>query len=117
MRHKGIITRRGVHLDNRHPFNGRSHRIATFARSNKHNRHWLSTGCSHGGCQNCGYPGVGGDAALRVRQFFITADEMNLTLCLAIGDKREIDRAMWRKPRGVRLTPTTHYIRNRLFPK
>jgi 8-oxo-dGTP diphosphatase len=36
---------------------------------------------------------------------------------LAIGDKREIDRAMWRKPRGVRLTPTTRYIRNRLFPK
>ncbi len=35
---------------------------------------------------------------------------------LAIGDKREIDRAMWRKPRGIRLTPTTRYIRNRLFP-
>jgi 8-oxo-dGTP diphosphatase len=35
---------------------------------------------------------------------------------LAIGDKREIDRAMWRKPRGIRLTPTTRYIRNKLFP-
>jgi hypothetical protein len=32
------------------------------------------------------------------------------------GDKREIDRAMWRKPRGIRLTPTTRYIRNKLFP-
>jgi 8-oxo-dGTP diphosphatase len=35
---------------------------------------------------------------------------------LAIGDKREIDRAMWRKPRRIRLTPTTRYIRNKLFP-
>jgi 8-oxo-dGTP diphosphatase len=35
---------------------------------------------------------------------------------LAIGDKREIDRAMWWKPRGIRLTPTTRYIRNKLFP-
>jgi ADP-ribose pyrophosphatase YjhB (NUDIX family) len=36
---------------------------------------------------------------------------------LAIGDKREIDRATWRKPRGVRLTPTSRYIRDKLFPK
>ena len=36
---------------------------------------------------------------------------------LAIGDKWEIDRAMWRKPRGIRLTPTTRYIRDKLFPK
>ena len=36
---------------------------------------------------------------------------------LTIGDKREIDRAIWRKPRGMRLTPTSRYIRNRLFPK
>ena len=36
---------------------------------------------------------------------------------LAIGDKREIDRASWRKPRGVRLTPTSRYIRDKLFPK
>jgi 8-oxo-dGTP diphosphatase len=36
---------------------------------------------------------------------------------LKIGDKREIDRAMWRKPRGIRLTPTSRYIRDKLFPK
>jgi hypothetical protein len=36
---------------------------------------------------------------------------------LKIGDKREIDRAIWRKPRGLRLTPTSRYIRNKLFPK
>ena len=36
---------------------------------------------------------------------------------LSIGDKREIDRADWRKPHGLRLTPTSRYIRNKLFPK
>jgi 8-oxo-dGTP diphosphatase len=36
---------------------------------------------------------------------------------LSIGDKREIDRADWRKPRGLRLTPTSRYIRDKLFPK
>ena len=36
---------------------------------------------------------------------------------LAIGDKHEIDRADWRKPRGVRLTATSRYIRDKLFPK
>jgi 8-oxo-dGTP diphosphatase len=36
---------------------------------------------------------------------------------LKIGDKREIDRAVWRRPRGVRLTPTSRYIRDKLFPK
>ena len=36
---------------------------------------------------------------------------------LDIGDKHEIDRAIWRKPRGVRLTATSRYIRDRLFPK
>jgi ADP-ribose pyrophosphatase YjhB (NUDIX family) len=36
---------------------------------------------------------------------------------LAIGDKNEIDRATWRKPRGVRLTATSRYIRDKLFPK
>ncbi|RZN11813.1 NUDIX hydrolase [Bradyrhizobium genosp. SA-3] len=36
---------------------------------------------------------------------------------LKIGDKREIDRAAWRKPRGLKLTPTSRYIRDRLFPK
>src|ERR1700720_1920164 len=36
---------------------------------------------------------------------------------LAIGDKKEIDRATWRKPRGIRLTPTSRNVRDRLFPK
>jgi 8-oxo-dGTP diphosphatase len=36
---------------------------------------------------------------------------------LAIGDKREISRAVWQKPRGIRLTPTTRYIRDQLFGK
>jgi ADP-ribose pyrophosphatase YjhB (NUDIX family) len=36
---------------------------------------------------------------------------------LKIGDKREIDKATWCKPRGLRLTPTSRYIRDRLFPK
>jgi hypothetical protein len=26
---------------------------------------------------------------------------------LAIGDKKEMDKATWRKPRGIRLTPTS----------
>jgi ADP-ribose pyrophosphatase YjhB (NUDIX family) len=36
---------------------------------------------------------------------------------LDIGDTRELDRAEWQKPRGVRLTPTSRYICDRLFPK
>src|SRR5262245_44448859 len=36
---------------------------------------------------------------------------------LEIGDKREIDKAVWCKPRGIRLTPTSRYIRDKLFPK
>ena len=36
---------------------------------------------------------------------------------LTIGDKHEIDKATWRKPRGVRLTPTSRYVRDMLFPK
>lgn len=36
---------------------------------------------------------------------------------LAIGDKKEIDRAVWQKPRRIRLTPTSRYIRDRLFPR
>ncbi|MGH6777240.1 MAG: NUDIX hydrolase [Bradyrhizobium sp.] len=36
---------------------------------------------------------------------------------LKIGDKREIDKAAWRKPRGIRLTPTSRYIRDKLFPR
>src|ERR1700761_8158998 len=34
---------------------------------------------------------------------------------LTIGDKKEIDRAVWRKPRGIRLTPTSRYVRDKLF--
>jgi 8-oxo-dGTP diphosphatase len=34
---------------------------------------------------------------------------------LTIGDKKEIDRAVWRKPRWIRLTPTSRYVRDRLF--
>ena len=36
---------------------------------------------------------------------------------LKIGDKKEIDRVAWRKPRGIRLTPTSKYIRDKLFAK
>ena len=36
---------------------------------------------------------------------------------LMIGDKKEIDKAIWRKPRGLRLTPTSRYIRDKLSPK
>jgi 8-oxo-dGTP diphosphatase len=35
---------------------------------------------------------------------------------LIIGDRKEIDKAVWRKPRGIRLTPTSRYIRDKLFP-
>ncbi|GLR90945.1 hypothetical protein GCM10007857_76610 [Bradyrhizobium iriomotense] len=36
---------------------------------------------------------------------------------LKIGDKKEIDKAAWRKPRGIRLTPTSRYIRDKHFPR
>lgn len=37
---------------------------------------------------------------------------------LVIGDPKEIDRAVWRKPSGIRLmTATSRYIRDKLFPK
>ena len=36
---------------------------------------------------------------------------------LKIGDTKEIDKAVWRKPRRIRLTPTSRYIRDKLFPK
>src|ERR1700756_1626162 len=36
---------------------------------------------------------------------------------LKIGDKNEIDKATWRKPRGIRLTPTSRYIRDKLFAR
>src|ERR1700732_1750512 len=35
---------------------------------------------------------------------------------LTIGDRKEIDKATWRKPHGIRLTPTSRYIRDKLFP-
>jgi 8-oxo-dGTP diphosphatase len=35
---------------------------------------------------------------------------------LKIGDKKEIDRAVWRKPYGIRLTPASRYIVEQLFP-
>lgn len=41
----------------------------------------------------------------------------NVSGRLKVGDKKEIDRAVWRKPRGVRLTPTSRYIRDKLFPR
>jgi 8-oxo-dGTP diphosphatase len=36
---------------------------------------------------------------------------------LKIGDRKEIDKAMWRRPRGIRLTPTSRYIRDKLYLK
>src|ERR1700754_4840516 len=36
---------------------------------------------------------------------------------LKIGDKKEIDKAAWCKPRGIRLTATSRYIRDKLFPR
>lgn len=36
---------------------------------------------------------------------------------LTIGDKKEIDKAAWCKPRGLRLTPTSRYVRDKVFPK
>jgi 8-oxo-dGTP diphosphatase len=36
---------------------------------------------------------------------------------LAIGDRKEIDKATWRKPRGIRLTLTSRYFRDKLLPK
>jgi len=34
---------------------------------------------------------------------------------LKIGDKKEIDKAIWGKPRGIRLTPTSRYVRDKIF--
>jgi ADP-ribose pyrophosphatase YjhB (NUDIX family) len=45
---------------------------------------------------------------------FITKEAAGM---LKIGDKREIDRASWRKPRGVRRTPTSRFIRDKLCPE
>jgi hypothetical protein len=33
-----------------------------------------------------------------------------------LPDKKEIDKATWRKARGIRLTSTSRYIRHKLFP-
>ena len=44
---------------------------------------------------------------------FVTAEASGR---LTIGDKKEIDKATWRKPRGIRLTPTSRYIRDKLYP-
>lgn len=35
---------------------------------------------------------------------------------LKIGDKRELAKAAWCDPKRVKLTPTTRYIRDKLFP-
>jgi hypothetical protein len=34
---------------------------------------------------------------------------------LKIGDKKEIDRVAWLKPRGIKLTPTSRHIWDSLF--
>lgn len=36
---------------------------------------------------------------------------------LDIGDAKELTRAVWRKPHRIRLTPTSRYIRDKLFSK
>jgi 8-oxo-dGTP diphosphatase len=36
---------------------------------------------------------------------------------LQIGDPDELDRAEWRKPRRLRLTATSRFIRDQLFPR
>jgi ADP-ribose pyrophosphatase YjhB (NUDIX family) len=41
----------------------------------------------------------------------------NVTGRLDIGDRKELDRAEWRKPHRLRLTPTSRYIRDKLFPR
>jgi 8-oxo-dGTP diphosphatase len=39
----------------------------------------------------------------------------NVAGMLVIGDEQEIDRAEWREPFRVRLTPTSRFIRDQLF--
>jgi 8-oxo-dGTP diphosphatase len=36
---------------------------------------------------------------------------------VSIGDMEEIDRAEWRSPWRTRLTPTSRFIRDKLFPR
>jgi hypothetical protein len=38
------------------------------------------------------------------------------TGALKIGDKDEIVKAVWTKPKGLKLTPTSRYIVDSLFP-
>jgi len=45
------------------------------------------------------------------------AERLKASGRVIIADKHEIDKATWRKPRGVRLTPTSRYIGIKLFPK
>lgn len=49
----------------------------------------------------------------RMSDAIFLADDIEGTL--VIGDPREIDRAEWRKPWGLRLTPTSRFIRDQLF--
>jgi 8-oxo-dGTP diphosphatase len=35
---------------------------------------------------------------------------------LKIGDKNEIEKAMWTKPKGLKLTQTSRYIMEAMFP-
>jgi hypothetical protein len=46
------------------------------------------------------------------------ARSVSIPAHVIFGDKREIDKATWRKPFGIGLTPTSRYIRNKLdyFP-
>lgn len=36
---------------------------------------------------------------------------------LEIGDKKELDKAEWRVPRRMQLTPTSRYTRDKFFPE
>jgi len=49
----------------------------------------------------------------RMSDAVFIADKVSGTL--AIGDTRELDKAEWRKPRHLRLTPTSRFIRDKLF--
>jgi 8-oxo-dGTP diphosphatase len=58
---------------------------------------------------------VNGHSGRRMSDAIFTANKA--VGALQIGDKWEIDRAAWRKPYAARLTPTSRYIRNKLFSK
>jgi 8-oxo-dGTP diphosphatase len=45
---------------------------------------------------------------------FVTAETSGR---LTISDKKEIDKARWCKPRGIRLTRTSRYIRDEPLPR